>query len=121
MNHYPWIHEELMAKPGATRDFKEEWNWIRYQVGGKLYAAVCRNEANEDMLLTLKLEPLEGELLRRQYADIIPGYYMNKVHWNSIKLDGTIPDDLIRHMMEESYRLIVKSLPQKVQKELNLM
>ena len=46
---------------------------------------------------------------------------MNKVHWNSIKLDGTVPDDLIRHMMEESYRLIVKSLPKKVQKELNLM
>lgn len=121
MHNYPWIHEELLNKAGVVKDFKMEWNWHRYLIGGKMYAAVCVDDkSGEEVLLTLKLEPLEGELLRKQYEDIIPGYYMNKTHWNSVKLNGDVPDEVIRHMMAESYRLIAGSLPKKVQKELEL-
>ncbi len=121
MHNYPWIHDELLNKPGVERDFKSEWNWHRYLIGGKMYAAVCVDDTTgEETLLTLKLEPLEGELLRKQYEDIIPGYYMNKTHWNSVRLSGNVPDDVVRHMIVESYRLIAKSLPKKIQKELNL-
>ncbi len=113
-----WIYEELEKKPGAVKDFKEEWQWTRFQVGGKLFAAICKGEDGEDSLLTLKLEPAEGRFLREQYEDIIPGYYMNKEHWNSVKLGGAVPEGLLREMMEKSYRLVLGGLSKKKQKEI---
>ena len=56
--------------------------------------------------------------LRRQYKDIIPGYYMNKVHWNSVKADGNVPDALLREMLEKSYRLVLGGFSKKKQREL---
>ncbi len=121
MHHYPWIHEELSAFPASIQDYKPEWNWIRYLIGGKMFAAVCVDDKSaEEVILTLKLEPLEGDLLRQQYEDIIPGYYMNKIHWNSVKLTGSVPDDVVRHMMAESYRLVASSLTKKMRKELGI-
>lgn len=61
---------------------------------------------------------MEGELLRQQYDDIIPGYYMNKLHWNSVKAEGTVPDDLLRHMLDRSYALILAGFSKKKQAEL---
>ena len=81
---YDWMDEYLMAKPGVEKDFKEEWNWRRYMIYGKMFAALCFDDNNKESLITLKLEPVEGDFLRQQYKDIIPGYYMNKVHWNSV-------------------------------------
>lgn len=115
-----WIYEALSAFPASVKDFKFEWNWHRWLIGGKMFAAICLSDSGEEIYLTLKLEPLEGDLLRQQYADIIPGYYMNKVHWNSVKLDGDVPADVIRHMMEESYRLVAKSLTKKARIELGI-
>lgn len=69
-------------KPGVTK-LPPQWNWIRYAIGGKMFAAVCLSGKNEPKYITLKLEPEEGSFLRGQYDDIIPGYYMNKQHWNS--------------------------------------
>ena len=116
---YPWINEYLLAKPGVTKDLQTEWNWIRYQIGGKLFAAVCLDDATgKPVYITLKLDPAEGDFLRQQYADIIPGYYMNKVHWNSIKAEGNVPDELLKEMLEKSYRLVLGGFSKKRQKEL---
>ena len=67
---------------------------------------------------TSEFKPLEGEALRRQYEDIIPGYYSNKVHWNSVKPDGAVPDELLRTLLDKSYELILHSLSKKRQKEI---
>mgnify|MGYP004555472379 CR=1 FL=1 len=116
---YPWINEYLLAKPGVTKDLQTEWNWIRYQIGGKLFAAVCLDDATgKPVYITLKLDPAEGDFLRQQYADIIPGYYMNKVHWNSIKAEGNVTDELLKEMLEKSYRLVLGGFSKKRQKEL---
>ena len=115
---YPWIDEFLMAKPGVTKDLQEEWNWIRYKIDEKMFAAICRDDDNVPVYVTLKLEPLEGEFLRRQFEDIIPGYYMNKVHWNSVKADGCVPDDILETMLEKAYQLVLRSLSKKRQKEI---
>ena len=93
---YPWIDEYLLQKPAVQKDFKEEWGWYRYQIGGKLFAAVCLDEAGKPYYITLKLEPADGDFYRRQYPDVLPGYYMNKVHWNSIRADGEVPDAVLR-------------------------
>lgn len=115
---YPWLDEYLLAKKGVTKDLKTEWNWIRYQIGGKLFAAVCLDGENKPYYITLKLEPAEGEFLRGQYEDILPGYYMNKQHWNSIRPDGAVPEELLRTLLDKSYQLVLTSLPKKRQAEI---
>ncbi|MCI9527274.1 MAG: MmcQ/YjbR family DNA-binding protein [Lachnospiraceae bacterium] len=115
---YVWMDEYLLDKPGVAKDFKEEWNWIRYQIGGKMFAALCLGEDDEPCYITLKLEPSEGDFLRQQYEDIIPGYYMNKVHWNSVKPDGEVPDGLLKDLLDKSYQLVLGGLSKKKQQEI---
>lgn len=115
---YTWIEEYLMNKTGVTRDLQKDWNWIRYQIGGKMFAAVCLNDKNEPYYITLKLEPAEGEFLRQQYEDIVPGFYMNKTHWNSVKPDGKVPDDLLKDLLDKSYQLVLGSFSKKKQRKI---
>ena len=97
-----WIDGYLLQKAGVTRDFKPEWNWTRYMVGDKLFCALCHDAAGAVSLISLKLEPLRGEFLRAQFEDVIPGYYMNKVHWNSVKAQGNLPEDLLEVVRRET-------------------
>ncbi len=115
---YEWIDEYLLKKPGVTKDLQKDWNWIRYQIDGKMFAAICRDDNDKPYYITLKLEPLEGDFFRRQYEDIIPGYYMNKVHWNSVKADGDVPDDLLKDMLDHAYQIVFDGLSKKKQKEI---
>lgn len=115
---YVWIDEYLLSKKGVTKDLQKDWNWIRYQIGGKMFAAVCLDEKDEPYYITLKLEPSEGDFLRNQYEDILPGYYMNKVHWNSIKPDGEVPDELLKDLLDKSYQLVLGGFSKKKQKEI---
>ena len=115
---YTWMDEYLLQKPGVTKDLQADWNWIRYHVGGKMFAAVCLSDEGKPVYITLKLEPLEGEFWRGQYDDVIPGYYMNKVHWNSIRPDGAVPDDILRDMLDKSYALVFGGFSRKRQREI---
>ena len=115
---YPWIDEYLMAKPGVTQDLQADWNWRRYKLGDRMFAAVLLDDHDRPYYINLKLDPLKGETLRGQYEDIIPGYYSNKLHWNSVKPDGAVPDELLRSMLDEGYELIWKKLSKKKQQEL---
>lgn len=119
MNNYPWLYDYLLNRPGVHSDFKEEWEWLRYMIDGKLYAAICKNKEGEDWIVTLKLEPTEGELMRTTFESVFPGYYCNKIHWNSVYLDGTLPDDVLKDMCDKSYNLILEKLPKKRQKEIS--
>lgn len=115
---YTWIDEYLLEKKGVTKDLQADWNWIRYQIGGKMFAAVCMDDKDIPCYITLKLEPSEGDFLRNQYEDIIPGYYMNKTHWNSVLPDGEVPDDLLKEMLDKSYHLVLKGFSKKRQAEI---
>ena len=83
-----------------------------------MFAAICRDSTGERDIITIKLDVMDGEFLRQQYKDIIPGYYMNKAHWNSIYLDGEVPADIVKELIEKSYYLVVGGLPKKKQKEI---
>ena len=115
---YPWIDGYLTRKNGVTKDLQPDWNWIRYHVGGKMFAAILLDDNNRPYYINLKLEPLEGELMRRQYPDMIPGYYSNKQHWNSVKADGDIPDDVVRRWLDRSYELVLRGFSKKKQREI---
>jgi predicted DNA-binding protein (MmcQ/YjbR family) len=114
---YTWLDEYLMQKPGVTKN-TENWNWVRYMIGDKMFLAVCLDDHNKPYYITLKLDPFEGESLREAYEDIVPGFYMNKIHWNSIKPDGKVPDELLKEMGDKSYDLILKSFSKKKQIEI---
>ncbi len=115
---YVWIDEYLLSKTGVTKDLQKDWNWIRYKIGGKMFAAICLDRNDEPYYITLKLEPVEGDFLRQQYEDIIPGYYANKMHWNSIKPDGEVPDDLLKDLLDKSYQLVLGGFSKKKQQEI---
>ncbi|WP_270350127.1 MmcQ/YjbR family DNA-binding protein [Thomasclavelia ramosa] len=68
--------------------------------------------------MTLKLRPENGMDLQEQHEDIIPGYYMNKKHWNSIKVNGSISDQLLKDMLDEAYELVLSSFSKKRQLEI---
>lgn len=114
---YEWIDAYCLSKKGAEKDFKAEWNATRYMIRGKMFAMMGGDKAG-DPIISLKLEPAYGELLRSEYQDIIPGYYMNKVHWNSLYLEGNVPDDIVRDMIDRSYNLILGGLSKKLQQEI---
>ena len=81
---YTWIDEYLLGKEGVTKDLQKDWNWIRYHIGGKMFAAVCLDKKDVPYYITLKLEPAEGDFLRQQYEDIVPGYYISDVNINPL-------------------------------------
>lgn len=115
---YEWIDAYLLGKAGVVKDLQKDWNWIRYQVGDKMFAAICLDKEDKPYYITLKLDPAEGDFLRSQYEDIVPGYYMNKMHWNSIKPDGEVPDDLLKDLLDKSYQLVLGGLSKKKQQEI---
>ncbi len=113
---HEWIDAYCLAKKGCEKDVKEEWGATRYMLCGKMFA-LRGHDNNGKAIITLKIEPSYGAQLRMEYADITPGYYMNKLHWNSVALDGNVPEALLKEMIDESYTLLLHSLPKKRQKE----
>ena len=123
MNKYQWLDSYLLEKSGATKDFKLEWGWLRYQLGGKLFAATCKPGPEHKgydcrELVTLKCEPLLADALRMEHPDIIPGFYMDKRNWISVYLDGELPEDLLRNLCDRSYGLVFAKLTKKLQREI---
>ncbi|HOJ78327.1 MAG TPA: MmcQ/YjbR family DNA-binding protein [Bacillota bacterium] len=114
---YQWLDQYCLSKKGATKDFKAEWEVTRYLIGGKMFVMVGGDQNNKP-IITVKCEPSFGTMLRGQYPDIVPGYYMNKDHWNSVYIDGSVPDEVLKEMLDMSYELVLNSLSKKMIKEI---
>jgi predicted DNA-binding protein (MmcQ/YjbR family) len=82
----------------------------------KMFVVIMQNPAKES-ILTLKLEPGYGQLLRLNHKEITPGYHFNKRHWNSVSLESNVSDELIEELIDESYNIVFKSLSKKAQSE----
>ena len=123
---YDWLDEYLLSKPGTEKNYKTEWGWWRYLVGGKMFAAVLHPSEKYDPmyaekdLLTLKCDPLLADILRNEHSEIMPGFYIDKRLWNSIDLNGLLNDDFLRSLCDESYELVFKKLTKKLQREITL-
>lgn len=117
MMNYDWLDEYCLSKRGVQKDFKAEWNATRYMLNGKLFAMHGGDKEGKP-IITVKLDPMFGQLLRNQYRDIVPGYYMNKEHWNSLYLEGDVPDEVLRDMLDQAYQIVLKSLSKKLQTEI---
>ena len=115
--NYEFIQAHCLSKKAAVEDFKQERNAIRYMVNGKMFAMVG-NDSEGQPIISVKHTPEHGVELREQYADIVPGYYLNKVHWSSMFLNGSVPEAVLKKMLDESYDLIFNSLFKKIQNEI---
>jgi predicted DNA-binding protein (MmcQ/YjbR family) len=110
------LRDYCQAKAGAVAERPFGPSPLVFRVGGKLFALIGDDE--DPLHLILKCDPGEALFLRDMYTAVTPGYHMNKKHWNSICLDSSLPDDLIRQMIDDSYKLVVAGLTKKQQAEL---
>ncbi len=118
MEVYQWLDKCLQEQSSTTKEFHPVWQAYRYLLCGKMYAYIGIDDRNGRPIITLKLEPMLSDLLRREYEDVIPGYYMSKLHWSTVYLDGNVPQGVITDMVFASYKLVRSSLSQKQQREL---
>lgn len=115
--NYEFLSEYCLSKKGVEKDFKVEWNATRFLIRGKMFV-MAGGDKEKKPIITIKCEPNFGQFLRDQYNDIVPGYYMNKEHWNSVYIGGAVPDTVVKQMLDMSYTLILESFSKKVQKEI---
>ncbi len=106
----------LLSRPSATEDRPFGPQTLVIKVGGKMFALV--SDAATPLDISLKCEPAHAQFLRDSFPAVRPGYHLNKEHWNTVTLDGSIDDDGIRAMIDESYRLVVGSLSKAAQQRL---
>ena len=102
------LSQYLLRKKGTTSGYPFDEKTLVFKVMNKMYALVSEDE--KPLRINLKCDPEEAQILRGMHKSIIPGYHMNKEHWNIIILDGSFPDELIYKLIDDSYDLVVKGL-----------
>ncbi|TXI78121.1 MAG: MmcQ/YjbR family DNA-binding protein [Flavobacteriales bacterium] len=100
-----------IKKPGFSEDFPFGPETLVFRVAGKIFALM---DVDLFQSVNLKCDPERTIELRERYAGIVPGYHMNKKHWNTVAADGSVPDRLLLELAEHSYELVKASLPKKV-------
>ena len=105
------VREYCLSMKGAVSEFPFGPDAEVFKVMGKMFALIPVS-ANT-VSISLKCDPVLAEVLRENYAAVIPGYHLNKRHWNTVVIDGTIPPDEINEMIDNSYQLVVNGLTKK--------
>lgn len=89
-----------------------------FKTGGKVFALTVPDDFPPR--INLKCDPDRSVELRGEYEGITPGYHMNKRHWNTVLLDGSVPSPLVKELILHSHELVLASLPAKIRRELGL-
>lgn len=103
------LRECCLSLPGAEETFPFGAENSVFKVAGKMFA-ISRLEQSP-LRVSVKCEPGLAEQLREAHAAILPGYHLNKRHWNTVVIDGSLPDQMVSDMVEDSYDLVVSRLP----------
>lgn len=104
------IHDYLLSFPNVWLDFPFGESTSVYKIGhkesggGKMFALIA--EGSKPLQLSLKCDPLLAEKLREDYETVLPGYHLNKKHWNTILITGQVPDDELKSLIILSYNLV---------------
>ena len=101
----------FLSKPGAQETTPFGPDTLVYKVGGKMFALTSPDDFPSS--INLKCHPDRSLALRDEYDAITPGYHMNKRHWITLTLNGSVPSKLVRELIDHSYDLVVSSLPHK--------
>lgn len=108
---YRWLHEYALQKPDAALEYKASWDALLYRLHGKIFALLLRNRMGT--LLNLKCDPYLSLDFRHRYPTVLPGWHMNKLHWNSLVLKGHTPEDVCKELVDISYDLVRQGVPKK--------
>jgi len=112
------LREYCISKKGVTECFPFDEVTLVFKVMGKMFALT---NLDGPTIINLKCDPDRAIELREQYSDIIPGYHMNKAHWNTVNVQGSLSNQMIKELIDHSYDLVVKSLTRKLREELQAM
>jgi predicted DNA-binding protein (MmcQ/YjbR family) len=110
------LHNLCLSFTAAEETFPFGPDTSVFKVAGKMFAL---SQLGADSLrVSLKCDPELAEALRATHAAVIPGYHLNKRHWNTVVIDGSLPDEVIRNLVEDSYDLVVGRLSASRRREL---
>jgi predicted DNA-binding protein (MmcQ/YjbR family) len=110
------LRRACLAHEGAIEDFPFGPQTSVFKVAGKMFALSALR--SRPLKVSLKCEPELADALRDSYPEVQPGYHLNKRHWNTVTLDGSLPDAMVRGMIEDSYDLVVAGLPRAARERL---
>ena len=110
------LREYCLSKKGAAESFPFGEDTLVFKAKDKIFLLVSLS--SNPLQFNAKCEPEKAIELREQYDAVQPGYHMNKKHWNTVIIDGSISTALLKEMIDDSYNLIVQSLPKKLREEL---
>jgi predicted DNA-binding protein (MmcQ/YjbR family) len=110
------LRRHCLAFPGAVEERPFGPDVSVWKAGGRMFALSALGRA--PLEVSLKCEPALAADLRRTYPSVRPGYHLNKRHWNTVTLDGSLDDALVRDLIEDSYDLVVSALPQRTRRAL---
>jgi predicted DNA-binding protein (MmcQ/YjbR family) len=105
-----------LRQPGAIEDFPFGPETSVFKVAGKMFALSALERT--PLEVSVKCEPDRAVDLRATYPAIRPGYHLSKRHWNTLTMDGSLPEQLVRDLVEDSYDLVVGALPKRVRERL---
>ena len=106
------IYQLCHSFAGVTEEFPFDEDTLVFKVAGKMFALTSVTDL--PMRINLKCDPDRAVLLRAEHASILPGYHMNKKHWNTVVLDGSLADQLVVDLVAHSWERVVAGLPAKV-------
>ncbi|APZ04277.1 MULTISPECIES: MmcQ/YjbR family DNA-binding protein [Kosakonia] len=107
-----------MAKPGAEQSVHSDWKATQIKVADVLFAMV--KEIEDRPAVALKTSPALAELLRDQHSDVRPSRHLNKAHWSTVYLDGTLPDSQIYYLVDASYQQAMELVPEGIRQQLSV-
>jgi predicted DNA-binding protein (MmcQ/YjbR family) len=105
----PALRAHCLAFPGAVETFPFGPETSVFKVEGKMFAV--SRLAVSPLRVSLKCEPVLAVQLREAHRAVLPGYHLNKRHWNTVIIDGSLPDRMVKDMIEDSYDLVMSALP----------
>ena len=100
------VAEYCLQKLGARETYPFGADVTVMKVGGKIFALMPA--VDRPASISLKCDPIRAIILRQGHPEITAGYHLNKVHWNTLDLNGDLPDDLVRELIDHSYNLVIK-------------
>lgn len=115
---YQFLCDYALTKPGVCVDYKEEWDAFRLMIGNKMFGMIGENKQGNP-IFTFKCPPQDVLIMREQFENIIDGYYMNKLHWNSLLLEAQVwEQSFLFALVDIAYDTLLASLPKKVRESM---
>jgi predicted DNA-binding protein (MmcQ/YjbR family) len=110
------LREYCISKKGVSESFPFGGDTLVFKVANKIFLLAS---LNQPISFNVKCDPDEAIVLREKYSEVIPGYHMNKNHWNTVYFNGSLSDKQLYEMINRSYDLVLKSLPKLLQNQIN--